>query len=77
MALTDLDPRTKDVRVEPSEDTCPTPLRDEEQPSKEDVESISRILVDNSDIFTWIIINMSGVNPSIIVQRLATYKEVE
>jgi len=79
--IVDLDPHTEDVRVKPGKDTCQIPLQDEQHTtkmgmslSKEDAESIGWTLKDNANMFAWMTVNMSGINPDIIVHNLATYK---
>lgn len=84
VAIADLDPRVEEVRVEPREETQVIPLMGEDKTtristslSKEDTTHITQILQKNVSVFAWTATDMSGVNQSIIMHRLSTFKDAK
>jgi len=84
VAVTELDPRFEEVSVEPKEETCYVPLiggnkmtRMGVSLSKDNVDQLSRTLQKNADVFAWTVAHMSGVDPSIMMHRLSTFKDVK
>jgi len=78
VAVTDLDPRVDDIRVEPGEEVCSIPIKDPEHCTKigdslsgTERDELIKLLLDNIDMFAWTATDMSGVDPSIIVHLLA------
>jgi len=83
VALIELYPRFEEVRVEPKEETCYVPLLGESKTtnmgvslSKDDADQLSHTLQKNADAFAWTVADMPGVDPSIMVHRLSTFKDV-
>jgi len=84
VAVTDLDPRLDDIRVEPSEEVCVIPLKDDEHSAKigvsltdEEKQKMTSLLQANTDMFAWTAADIPGVDPSIIVYKLSVYKEAK
>ena len=78
VALFDLDPRLDEACIEPGEDLHPLPLRDDEHKTHigtslkpDDNKLVSQTLIDNTDLFVWTIVDMSGVSPDIITHCLS------
>ena len=70
VAVTELDPRIEEIRVEPKEDVQCVPLVGNDKVtqmgtslSKEDVVQLSNTLQENADVFAWTAADIPGVNP--------------
>ena len=83
VAVTELDPRIEEVKVEPEEETQYVPLRGKDKTtrmgvslSREDAKQLSVTLQKNVDAFAWTVADMPGVDPSIITHKLSTFRDV-
>jgi len=82
VAVTELDPRVEEIRVEPKEDVQCVPLIGNDKVtqigtslSKEDAAQLSNTLQENAYVFAWTAADIPGVNPAIITHKLSTFKD--
>jgi len=82
VAVTELDPRIEEVRVEPKEDVQYVPLignnkitRIGTSLSKEDAAQLNNTLQENASVFAWTATDILGVDPTIITHKLSTFKD--
>jgi len=82
IALVDLDPQLDESCLEPVENLCPLPLRDDDHKTHigtslkpDDNKAVSQTLIDNIDFFLWIAADMPDVSLDIITHLLSIYKE--
>ena len=78
----DLDPRVgRDVRLEPVEETIPLELPNGNsiklgtELESEERAIITPILVDNTDLFAWSVVDLPRVDPQVASHKLSIYKE--
>jgi len=84
VALTDLDPRVNDdKRMKPSNDVTEWQLVGDEQNTRlggsmtvEEVVKITQLLTDNRELFAWMVEDMSGIDPWLMMShKLSVSKE--
>jgi len=78
----DLDPNIgRDVRLEPFEDTTPLALPNGHSINlgtglnSDERATITRILINNTDLFAWSAADLPGVDPQVASNKLSIYKE--
>jgi len=83
VAVTELDPRIEEVRVEPKEDVRYVPLAGNDRVtqigtslSKVDAAQLSNIFQENASVFAWTAADIPGVDLAIITHKLSTFKYV-
>jgi len=83
VAVTELNPRVEEVRVEPEEETQYVPLGRNDKTTRmgvslslEDAKQLSATLQENVDAFVWTAADIPGVDPSIIMHKLSTFRDV-
>jgi len=82
VVVTELDPRTKEVRVEPKEEIRHIPLRGDCKTTRmgislsmEDAKKLSATLQANGDAFKWTTADMPGVDSSVMTHKLSTFRD--
>ena len=82
VTLVDLDPRLDEARIESGDDLCSLPLQDEDHKTHigtslklDDSKLVSQTLIDNTNLFTWTVVDIPVVSLNIIKHHLSIYKE--
>ena len=78
----DLDPRVgRDVHLEPVEETSPLELPNDHSINlgtdlnSDERAIITPILINNTNLFAWSVVNLPGVDPLVASHKLSIYKE--
>ena len=84
VAVTDLDPRVEEMRVEPQEEMRVVSLVGEHKTTRigtslgnKDTDCIVEMLRNNVDTFAWTAADMPGLDQNVIMHRLSVFKDAK